>query len=514
MSSELATAFNALAERLALLAAQDQGFRDDLNALARKLVSATENRESPDANCQCGEQPTEIVPAVDESPVDGEQANKCLPMLTLGRTSSVITDKLPENVRNRPRTISDDDLDEIAARSRLKAEAMRWASTRRQLLHNGANFREEIAPGDRDLISRAKLRRDCHLWMCSPSFIIPEDLTFLEDAAKCFDLLADAIGVVRKVLGDPELEKEFLGSLMEVLAYRQSALRVALGRASDRVDADQASVYEWLRSTANRNQMYLGHFMRLDDPADPSSLDEIRSILADTDDRIAGKRQTAKQKKACLTKLRYHAKLIGETGGTESDRKSIIEAVEELLRQGVPPSDVEIRDSLLPIIDEWPEGSELPKGYNLVLREIRRFMNLDEEHWDRSPTTADDDQIKRAARLLAGQTAILIGGELRPHTHAAIKSALRLKDLIWVGVNDIHSVTELEPYVERPEVAVVLVAIRWSRHSFGDVSRYCGRHGKPFVRLPGGCNARQVASQILAQCGDRLARARDGEQPS
>ena len=61
-----------------------------------------------------------------------------------------------------------------------------------------------------------------------------------------------------------------------------------------------------------------------------------------------------------------------------------------------------------------------------------------------------------------------------------------------------------EPYVARPEVALVLLAIRWSSHSFGDVKRFCDDHGKPMVRLPGGYGVNQVAAQILAQCGERL----------
>ncbi len=119
-----------------------------------------------------------------------------------------------------------------------------------------------------------------------------------------------------------------------------------------------------------------------------------------------------------------------------------------------------------------------------------------------------------AASLLAGQTMILLGGEPRSYAYDTIKSALRLKDLIWIGADEIRSIIDIEPYVARTEVAVVLVAIRWSRHSFGEVGRYCERHGKPMVRLPGGCNPRQVAAQILSQCGDRLARAKEGEQSS
>jgi hypothetical protein len=65
-------------------------------------------------------------------------------------------------------------------------------------------------------------------------------------------------------------------------------------------------------------------------------------------------------------------------------------------------------------------------------------------------------------------------------------------------------VTVFEPAVARPGVAVVLLAIRWASHSYGDVKDYCDKYGKPMVYLTGGYNPNQVAHQILAQVGDRL----------
>ena len=514
MSSELATALTALADRLAQLAVHYQGLHEELSALALRLVSVTENRQSPGVNDEIEKQPTGVSPAVEEAPGDGEKATNSLPVLTLGSSRPETTEGLAERARHRTRTTTDEELSEIEGRARLKAEAMRWVSTRRKLILDGANFRDQIAPGDRDLLHRARELPECYLWMCKPSFRAPENLTLLEDAARCFDLVADALGIVRRVLGDSKVEKEFLGLSMEVLAQSQSALRVAVGRVSDRADEDQARVYEWLRSTANRKQIYIKRHMRMDDPADPSNLDEVRAILDSTKERLESKRETHERKRACLSKLRYHAKRVDESGGNETDWKSIIDAVEEALRQGIPPSNVEMRDVLLPIIDQLPSGSDLPQGYSLVLREISRFFDSEEDSRDEPPTPAHSDQIELTASLLAGQTAVLLGGEQRSHTHHTLKSALGLKDLIWIGVNEIKSVTELEPYVARPEVVLVLLAIRWSRHSFGDVSRYCERHGKPLVRLPGGCNPRQVAAQILSQCGDRLTRTKESEPSS
>ena len=68
-----------------------------------------------------------------------------------------------------------------------------------------------------------------------------------------------------------------------------------------------------------------------------------------------------------------------------------------------------MRDVLFPIIDQLPEGSDLPQGYSLVLREISRFFDSEEDARDEPPTPANSDQVELAASLLAGQTVLLLG---------------------------------------------------------------------------------------------------------
>src|SRR5205823_11315848 len=99
---------------------------------------------------------------------------------------------------------------------------------------------------------------------------------------------------------------------------------------------------------------------------------------------------------------------------------------------------------------------------------------------------------------------ILIGGDRRPAAQDALQTALGLKELFWIETREHQSIEGFESYVARPEVALVLLAIRWSSHSFGEVKRFCDRYGKPLVRLPGGYNPNAVARQILAQCSERL----------
>lgn len=63
---------------------------------------------------------------------------------------------------------------------------------------------------------------------------------------------------------------------------------------------------------------------------------------------------------------------------------------------------------------------------------------------------------------------------------------------------------DFDPEVSRPDVAVVILAIRWSRHCYADVELSCKKYDRPLVRLPAGYNPKQVAKSILEQCSNRL----------
>jgi hypothetical protein len=99
---------------------------------------------------------------------------------------------------------------------------------------------------------------------------------------------------------------------------------------------------------------------------------------------------------------------------------------------------------------------------------------------------------------------VLIGGQARPLHRDALKQAFRLADVRWLSTPEHTSFTVFESDIARPEVALVILAIRWSNHDYDHVRDYCERYGKPLVRLPGGYNANQVGHHILTQAGDRL----------
>ena len=99
---------------------------------------------------------------------------------------------------------------------------------------------------------------------------------------------------------------------------------------------------------------------------------------------------------------------------------------------------------------------------------------------------------------------MLIGAQGRRDAAGAIERAFGLGGVEWIGTSEHDSFHDFEPSIARSDVAAVLLLIRWSSHSFGEVRAVCDRHGKPLVRLPGGYNPNQIAAAILAQASDRL----------
>jgi hypothetical protein len=188
---------------------------------------------------------------------------------------------------------------------------------------------------------------------------------------------------------------------------------------------------------------------------------------------------------------------------SEDHWRAVAATVDELVTDGLPTSNRELREVLLPVIETLPELTEFPQGFQAVLREVDRFMATCPPP-ESLVVSQPAPQVLEVAQLLRGKSMVLIGGDRRAGACKSLKEAFGLSELFWIETQDHDSIEKFEPYVARPEVAVVVLAIRWSSHSYGEVSTFCDRFGKPLVRLPGGYNPNQVAAQIMRQCSDRL----------
>lgn len=416
------------------------------------------------------------------------------------------TVELPESYAQRAQDTVPD-LELVERRARLKAEGARWASERRRLLAEGVDHRTVIAPRDREIIARARELPECYLWMNNPHAPEPENLAHYEDLAGCFETLALAANVLRRAVPPSATATELVSQAMHLAAEAQSALRAAVAALDAQPDPDQMKVYQWLRQTAAEMRLFVRRYMRADDIADPTTWSDIAARLERLRDQVEESQQVVRRQQDRLKRMRYHASLILKHpahANHEHDWRRISEAVDELINEGMPPSSVELRQILLPLADLLPEEDLFSPALRLVWREIDRYLATREEAEESAETSTPSPEVQQAAELLAGRSVVLIGGDRRPAAERALLSALRLKKLDWIETREHQSLETFESHVARPDVAVVLLAIRWSSHSYGEVKQFCDRYGKPLVRLPGGYNPNQVARQILDQCSGRL----------
>lgn len=402
-----------------------------------------------------------------------------------------------------------DDLPVIEQRCLLKADAARWAGDRqRRLKEQGVAFIED--DGYPFLIDRAKELPDCYLWMCGPGAPQGVDAPRYEELTGCYQAAAAAVRTVYQVLQHQPESIDLFRTAAELLAEAQSALKVAVAAVEPKPDSDQNRIFYFLRATAEERHFLIPRFMRVDDPANPRLWRDIIERARPLEEKAKDAQEKKRRTKKRIDKLRYHLGRVSDRRGSDAthDWERVVATIDELVGDGMPPSAIEIRDALLPLVDDIPEGIEAPKSFQLVLREIDRYLSsrpagAEEEEERTAERTA---QVREVAGLLRGRSVVLIGGERRPYAEDALKEAFQLREVHWLDNREHQSHYPFEPYVARPEVALVLLAIRWSSHGFGEVKDFCDKYGKPVVRLPRGYNPNQVAREILTQVGERLSR--------
>ncbi len=416
----------------------------------------------------------------------------------------------PEPNYSRYAATIDDELPLILQRCRLKAEGARWVLERQQRIDSGADYRTEIAPDQYDLIGRAKQLPDCYLWMTHHHSPPPESWPHYVDLSGCFDAAADAVELLDNLL-DCEAtsgESADLSSIMALMAEAQSALYSAITAVGEQGDTDQAKMFSWLREASASRQILIQRHMRRDDLATPEVWASLSARIQGLRDETQQREERTARFQQLFNKLRYHLSQIEKYPKRDHDHDwtKAVEAVEELVGSGLPPSNVELRELLLPVVDDIPEQLALPRHFDLVLREIDNTLAAADYaalHQAAEKPAAPTPEVQQVAQQLSGRKVVLIGGELRPHAQQALEEAFNLDELVWIEGQD-QSYMEFEPQVANAEVDVVLLAIRWSRHGFSDVKNFCDKYDKLLVRLPGGYSPNIVAHHIVEQVGKRL----------
>ncbi len=351
------------------------------------------------------------------------------------------------------------------------------------------------------MIEWADRLTDCFYWSQSSPGSQQADLSLVDDVGGSFEAVADALALVRLIQEEHPENPRGLERSLPLVAEAQSTLRAALERLGAHNDPDQMEVFEWLKVTAARHHVYIKRFMRADEPADPAAWYD---LIARIETAGAGGRPS-RLSGSQTGRIRDRLNRVQRGATDDADWLALIDVVNEIVGDGVPPSNRELRELLLPVIDSLPERDEYPGGFRLVLREIDRYLATRAAPPKSLVTHDASNEVKEAARLLGGKSIVLIGGNRRREAQESLRRALGLKDLVWIETKEHEAVDAFEPLIARADVAVVLLAIRWSSHGFGDVKAICDRHRKLLVRLPGGYNPNQVAAQILSQSSAQLS---------
>lgn len=523
MEHDITAVMPIVLERLKVHIEADADLRRALRDLAQSLLELTAESE----RSACGNSLVSEVAEIDVE-LPPEPSSPFLDSVTTKsklkngfRPTTTITGR-PPTIRTEPRLITIpeqpaafDELSMLVNRMRIKAEGARWAAERERLLVQDVDYNSVIEPKDREIIFRARQLPDCFLWMCHRDGPTAQNKDDYELLAGCFEAAADIIALIDKLESEPD-GNQFMEKAMAIAAEAQSGLRMVVNaldpRFANYTDPDQFKLFNWLRNTCRDQHILIHRYMRLDDPANPQNWQEIRERVNLLSNEFENLKRRDKDVLQLFKKIDYRVKRI-KPGSKEDPNvhwKALVEHIEQLVDYGIQPSNIELRELLLPHVESIPDLEELDnaKNFQSVLREIDRYLaSLPEE----SEAGSEDEVIpqvsegvRQATELLEGRTVVLIGGDRRNAASEALRKAFKLKELVWVEGRD-QTYVEFEPQVAREDVSLVILAIRWSRHGFGEVKNFCEHYQKPLVRLPGGYNPNQVAFHVLNQVGDRLA---------
>jgi hypothetical protein len=399
----------------------------------------------------------------------------------------------------------------VAARCRVKAAASKLIAKRVAGTAAADLHAEEMA-----LRKQAEQIPDCGLWMFDPDGS-PRSKAVWDDLAGGFLVAAAAADLLRAWTATGA----DLTCGQEVLTLAAEAQSMLLYAVADvgwvSRDHEQVQMFVHIRELGKHHQIYVPRFLRREDPADPAKWPDLAERLKAMGGRFGGAiaapgqpappADPAKVRAKTLSNLKFKLrKLAEEPDGSTDEWPRVAELLDQAVAAGVPPTSLDLRELLLPVYDRLPPDLPTTAAAERVFRAIEQYRDTQLAVTEPPPLEEPPSpQVAQVADWLRGKELVLIGGHRRPHHVAALKRVFGLADVRWLSFPEHTSITAFEADIARPEVAVVILAIRWANHDYADVNKYCQKYGKPFIRLRAGYNPNQIAHHVTEQAGDRLA---------
>jgi len=385
-------------------------------------------------------------------------------------------------------------LSTLAQRFSLKAEACRMLATTGHLPD--------------PLCERAQ-KASTRLWM--REFMAPERLEWMQHLGESFETAADAALLLEKAFpvtldSITHRHQDVVDAVAHVSSILLSASLRMQGKHDLNVDPDVRDFHRWLEFLTQRYQIYQERYMKFNALAPLKSLPDAQKKLQ------ALKDSRGKAEREYLSGLKAYLKQIAaESPGSAARRLKevrFLEKIESARTLGWQPSRLDLRKLLSAWYDALPRPEDPPPFYTQLLGFVddqyreQPDEETDEDEDDLQPSKTPN--IDRVRMLLHGKALYIVGGNPVPAAMERIKKAFGLSDVLWPETQPHTSVDSLRPTVSRPEVAAVLLLVRFASHTFGQLIEDCERTRKPFVRIPNGYGVKQIAYQILAQASHQL----------
>ncbi len=400
-------------------------------------------------------------------------------------------------------------LKELGQRFLLKARACRRITE--------IQLDPEAPAGPIELKELLALSAGAKLWMHGTSHHAASAAEWLE-TADAFDLNSRIVTAASES-GDPATGPSG-PAWLQLMASSQCVLRNVLSRNHRMTDEDQVFLHGYLKAAAFEHQYLLRH-LRLKDILTATEVPKLDAVLAGLVASTGPKpRPAVSPVKERAKRLQYHARRLAGTASEQdaSERahhvEVIVDAIRALEAEGVAPTDALFAPLIQLDASHW-EGCE----HGAVISDLwqRRLEQLEaaEDSSGEDSTEASEEspdapsrqtpEMNRIRRILEGRTLLLIGGDPQPRRIQAYIKAFNLAGVEWPETRHYQSNERLITLIERADIAVVAVAIRWASHARSELRQVVLQAGKPWVVLERGLNPAQFASALLEQCSEHPA---------
>ena len=183
------------------------------------------------------------------------------------------------------------------------------------------------------------------------------------------------------------------------------------------------------------------------------------------------------------------------------DREAAADALRKAFAAGVPPSNKEIRDSIL---DRWHALLDGAEGFDVFLREVDAELerrSLEEQAQAEAVELEEEEPesqnlyAMQLRPLMAGKRILILGGVPRVHTPQRLKAALQCEEVLWPEAKRTDDASKFEAEMRCADV--ILVVKNYARHAAselaGDVARETGAHR---IMLTAGYGVNKILSQM------------------